>query len=73
MPMFIITGSRMRQAISADRSASSASKAGASLNGTTRVCAAMSAGMPDDIGVVGDMSRLPSDSALGSTENMTVS
>ena len=33
----------------------------------------MSAGMPADIGVVAGMSRLPSDSALGSTENMTVS
>ena len=73
MPMFIITGSRIRQAISSPRSASSCSKASASLNGTTSVYLAVSAGMPADIGVVELMSRLPTASALGSTENITAS
>ena len=73
MPMFIITGSRIRQAISSPRSASSASNAAASLNGTTSVYLAVSAGMPADIGVVELMSRLPTASALGSTENITAS
>ena len=46
MPMFIITGSRIRHAISSPRSSSSADSTSRSLNGTTCVYSAITAGMP---------------------------
>ncbi len=73
MPMFIMTGSRMRQAISLPRSARMASNAAASLNGTTCVYSAVTLGMPVDIGIVDAMSRPPMASELGTTENITAS
>ena len=74
MPMFIITGSRMRQAISSPRSASRASKAAASLNGTTSGVLGHVGG---DAGSTSAWSAAcrgrRATSALGRTENITVS
>jgi hypothetical protein len=71
MPMFIITGSRMRQAISSPRSASRARRTSRSLNGTTCVYSDMTFGIPVDIGVVDGASRPPRRSEPGTTENIT--
>src|SRR6478752_8764133 len=71
--MFIITGSRIKHAISSPRSSSNVDSSSRSLNGTTCVYSAMTAGMPLDIGVVAGASRPPTRSEFGTTENITAS
>ena len=71
MPMFIITGSMIRHAISSPRSSSSRSSTSRSLNGTTWVWPSRYFGTPSDIGVDAGCSRPPIRSAFGTTENIT--
>ncbi len=73
MPMFIIAGSMMRQAISAPRSSKRRSSATASLNGTTSIQRWASLTRPLETGALAGRSRPPITSALGITENITAS
>ena len=73
MPMFIIAGSMIRQAISWPRSWNTRSRWSASLNGTTWMYLAASFTMPLDTGALPGRSRPPMRSALGTIENMTLS
>ncbi len=79
--MFIITGSRIRAAISPGLSANACSTAAASLNGTMITVSVRTFGMPLEVGSVvyqpwsglPTLNRMSSTSASGTTENRTES
>ena len=73
MPMFIMAGSMMRQAISLPRSWNTRSRWSASLKGTTWMYFDASFTIPFETGALAGRSRPPIRSALGTIENITLS